>query len=694
MFNIVKQELKVDNDQFIVESGRYARLCQSSVMINYGDTQVLATISVSDNEVVGDFLPLSVHYQEKFYAIGAFPGGFFKREAKPSENETLTSRLIDRPIRPLIDSSFNREIQLVLTVLSYDKKHSPDIAAMVAASAALSISGLPIAGTLASVRIGMINNEFVTNPTVSQMQDSKLDLVVTGTRDGILMVESDAEFLTEEQMLDALTIAHDYICKLSLQIDEFTSLVGKKELRLPENTVTEEYTNLYNDIKASAQDQLAKAYSIIDKKLRNAERRVVHEELKTMALQKHSEDLVATYFDKIVKSLEADIVRSNLVNHDKRIDGRGLSEIRNISAEVDNISQVHGSALFTRGETQALVITTLGTAADEQTVDTIHGDVKDRFLVHYNFPPYSVGEVGRLGAPGRREIGHGKLAYRALYHTLPSNVDFPYTVRLVSEVLESNGSSSMATVCGGTLSMMSAGIPIKTPISGIAMGLVKEGNVVKILTDILGDEDHLGDMDFKVAGSKDGITALQMDIKITSVTVDIMKQALQEAKVARNKILDTMLSVQSSSNANVNQFAPKIKKITIPQDKIGALIGPGGRSIKELSKKFDINIDINEDGTVYVTGKDSELLDKALIEIDHNVGEVKVGDIIDGPVVKVLEFGAFVALKGGVDGLVHISAFTSNRDEDLNKLVKVGDILKVEVLEIAKGRVKLNLLQK
>lgn len=690
MFNVYRKEIDFAGKTLTLETGKVARQADGAVLATMGETTVLCTVvaakSIKDGQ---DFFPLSVHYQEKTYAAGKIPGGFFKRESRPSEKETLTSRLIDRPIRPLFPKEFLNEVQIIATVISHDLENDPDIVAMIGCSAALTISGIPFMGPIGGARVGYIDGKLVINPTMPEMKDAKLDLVVAGTQEGVLMVESEAHELDEKTMLEAVTLGWKAFQPVIDGIIDLAEMCAKDPWDVPETPA--HIKKLVSDLAAKFSADVAKAYSLTDKMERHA------------ALSKVKEAAVEAFLDEengiekntIVsnfKSLEADVVRGQILKTGKRIDERDTKTVRSIVSEVGVLPRTHGSALFTRGETQALVVTTLGTGQDEQIIDAIEGEYKESFMLHYNFPPYSVGEAGRMGAPGRREIGHGKLAWRAIHPMLPSAEEFPYTVRTVSEITESNGSSSMATVCGTSLSMMDAGVPLKAPIAGIAMGLIKEGKDFAVLSDILGDEDHLGDMDFKVAGTKDGITALQMDIKITSITEEIMKIALEQAREGRIHILGEMAKALTSSRDELNKYAPQIVSISIPTDKIREVIGTGGKVIREIIEKTGTKIDIEDDGTVKVAASNGEAIEAALKMIRNITDEPEAGVVYDGTVVKCVDFGAFVNFMGARDGLVHISELQDGRTAKTTDVVNEGDKVKVLMLGMDdRGKVKLSM---
>jgi polyribonucleotide nucleotidyltransferase len=692
MFKIDVEELDWAGKPLRIETGRMARQADGAVLVTYGETTVLATAVAAREAKPGqDFFPLTVNYQEKTYAAGKIPGGYFKREGRPTEKETLVSRLIDRPIRPLFPDGFRNETQVIATVISYDLENDPDIVAMIASSAALTLSGIPFMGPVGGARVGVINGEFVLNPTIEQMKESLLDLVVAGTQDAVLMVESEAKELPEEQMLGAVMFGH---AGFQPVIDAIIRL-AERSSREPRDFTPPDHSAVYEAIKKIAEKDLRAAYAIAKKEDR--QEAVAAAKKKVMEALVKADDPsapAATVVGAEFKHLEADIVRNNILDTGHRIDGRDTKTVRPILAEASVLPRTHGSSLFTRGETQALVVTTLGTGEDEQYVDTLDGLTKQRFMLHYNFPPFSVGETGRLGGAGRREIGHGKLAWRAINPVLPGAEQFPYTVRVVSEITESNGSSSMASVCGAALALMDAGVPIKAPVAGIAMGLIKEGERFAVLSDILGDEDHLGDMDFKVAGTAEGVTALQMDIKITGITEEIMKVALWQAKDGRMHILGKMSEALSSARSGLGEHAPRIEVIKIPTDKIREVIGTGGKVIREIVEKTGAKIDIQDDGTVKVASSNGAAITAAMKWIKGIVSEPEVGEIYDGKVVKVVDFGAFVNFFGAKDGLVHVSELAPKRVNKVSDVVNEGDAVKVKLLGFDnRGKVRLSMKQ-
>ncbi|MEL0292213.1 MAG: polyribonucleotide nucleotidyltransferase [Alphaproteobacteria bacterium] len=686
MFKIFRKELDWGGTPLVMETGKVARQADGAVMVSLGGTTVLCTAVAAHSPRPGqDFFPLTVNYQEKAFAAGKIPGGFFKREGRPSENETLVSRLIDRPIRPLFPSSFKCETQVICTVLSHDMENNPDIAALVGASAALTLSGVPFFGPIGAARIGWINGEYVLNPTVEQMEETELDLVMAGTHEGVLMVESEAKELSEEIMLGAVNFGHDAIKPVIDAIIDLAESCAKEPRQLPEEPSE---TNEIKAVLAEFTGEFEAAYKIADK----TERQAALSTVRTAAKEKLGDDYDGVLVGSLVKSLEADIVRGAILETGTRIDGRDTKTVRQIVSEAGFLPRAHGSALFTRGETQAMVVATLGTGQDEQIIDALVGESRSNFMLHYNFPPYSVGEAGRIGSPGRREIGHGKLAWRAIRPLLPAKEEFPYTIRLVSEITESNGSSSMATVCGSSLALMDAGVPMARPVAGIAMGLIKEGDKYAVLSDILGDEDHLGDMDFKVAGSQAGVTSLQMDIKITSITSEIMEIALDQAREGRLHILDEMAKALQSARDVLADSAPKITTLQIPVDKIRDIIGPGGKIIREICETTGAKIDIDDDGTVKVAAVTGTSGEAAVARIRDIVAEPELGVIYNGKVVKTVDFGAFVNFLGAKDGLVHISELQNGRTEKTTDICKEGDEVKVKVIGFDdRGKVKLSM---
>ena len=685
----VKRTFSFGKHEITLETGNVAKQTNASVITNISGTTVLTTVVGHDDGQNRDFFPLTVNYQEKAYAAGKIPGGFFKREGRPTEKETLTSRLIDRPLRPLFPKNFTHEVQVICTVLSLNNEIDPDIASMIGSSAALMISGMPFNGPLGAVRVGYINNEYVLNPTNSEVKNSDLDLVVAGTNTGVLMVESEAKMLSEKQMLDAVNFGHDEIKKLNDEIMKFVNDSGIKsyDFQPLEKSNDDE---LEEKIKQAYSNKIEDAFKIADKVSRNSTLKEISKSALNDFLneEESNKDLIIN----LVRSIEKDIVRKNVLEGKPRIDGRDSKTVRNISIETGLLERTHGSALFTRGETQALVVTTLGTDRDSQIIDALEGEYKDRFMLHYNFPPYSVGECGFVGSPKRREIGHGRLAKRAVVPVIPEEKDFPYVLRVVSEITESNGSSSMASVCGAILSLMDAGVPIKSPVAGIAMGLVKEGDKYTVLSDILGDEDHLGDMDFKVAGTENGVTALQMDIKIDGITQEIMQVALEQARDGRIHILNKMSDAISKPNDDVSKFAPRFITIKINPSKVKDVIGKGGATIRSLTEETGAVIDISDDGSIKISSSNLEAAESAKKKIETLTEDVEVDKIYEGKVVKIMDFGAFVSVLPGKDGLVHISQISNERVENVTDKVNEGDIVKVKVIEIDKqGRIKLSM---
>ena len=693
MFKEYRKEIEWGGRPLILETGKIARQADGAVMATYGDTKVLCTVVGETSPRPGlDFFPLAVHYQEKTFAAGKIPGGFFKREGRPSEKETLTSRLIDRPIRPLFAKGFSNETQVICTVLTHDLENDPDIVAMVGTSAALTISGLPFMGPIGGARVGHINGEYILNPPLDEMPNTDLNLVVAGTRDGVMMVESEASQLSEEVMLGAVMFGHQGMQPVIDAIIELAEACAKEPREVPKEP--EGKAALAERVKTSVEADLRAAYKETAKTARleklNAARDRVRKEL--TADQSLDEGLVADTLGDILKALEKDIVRKDILKTGQRIDSRDTKTVRQISVEVGSLPRTHGSALFTRGETQAIVVTTLGTGQDEQIIDGLAEDYREHFMLHYNFPPYSVGEAGRFGFTGRREVGHGKLAWRAIRPLMPSKEDFPYTIRVVSEITESNGSSSMATVCGASLSLMDAGVPLAKPVAGIAMGLIKDDDDYAVLSDILGDEDHLGDMDFKVAGTEDGITSLQMDIKITSITEEIMKVALAQARDGRLHILDEMAKGLGAARQDISENAPRITMIKIPKDKIREVIGPGGKMIREICEVTGTKIDLDDDGTVKVAAVDQKATEVAIEWIRNITAEPEIGAIYTGKVVKTVDFGAFVNFMGSKDGLVHISELAPERVGKTTDIINVGDEVRVKLIGIDdRGKVKLSL---
>ena len=692
MFDVTKKSIEWGEETLTLETGKVARQADGTVIATLGETSVMANVTFAKEMKEGqDFFPLTVHYQEKYYAAGKIPGGFFKREARPSEAETLTARLIDRPIRPLFVEGFKHEVLVMCTVLSHDLVNSPDVVAMIAASAALTLSGVPFMGPIAAARVGFENGDYILNPAVDDMQglrnnpDQRLDLVVAGTKDAVMMVESEAYELSEDEMLGAVTFAHQQIQPVIDLIIEIAEDCAKE----PFNFEAPDFTKLLNNVKKIGEKKMRSAFAITDKQERQASVNETREYIKTKLSEEELED---PNLGSAMKKLEAGILRGDVVKGGKRIDGRSTTDIRQIISETGLLPRTHGSALFTRGETQALVVTTLGTGDDEQIIDALHGNFRSNFLLHYNFPPYSVGEVGRVGATGRREIGHGKLAWRALQAVLPAATDFPYTIRVVSEITESNGSSSMASVCGGSLAMMDAGVPLKSPVAGVAMGLIlEEDGSYAVLTDILGDEDHLGDMDFKVAGTENGITSLQMDIKVAGITPEIMKQALSQAKDGRMHILQEM-SKAISEAGEFSVHAPRIETMKVATDKIREVIGSGGKVIREIVETSGAKVDISDDGTIKIASPDGASIQKAYDMIYSIVAEPEVGSIYTGTVVKLVDFGAFVNFFGKRDGLVHVSQIENRRLNHPSDVLKEGQEVKVKLMGFDdRGKVRLSM---
>ena len=692
MFDVTTKSTQWGEETLTLETGKVARQADGSVIATLGETSVMANVTFAKQAKPGqDFFPLTVHCQEKYYAAGKIPGGFFKREARPTEKETLTARLIDRPIRPLFVPGFKNEVLVMCTVLSHDLVNDPDIVAMIAASAALTISGAPFMGPIAGARVGFEDGEYILNPTVDDMQDlrlnpeQRLDLIVAGTKDAVMMVESEAYELTEAEMLGAVNFAHEQIQPV---IDLIIAL-AEDAAKEPFDYQPPDYADLFEAVKSAGDEQMRAAYALTDKQERVNAVGAAREAILAALSEEQQED---ANLGSALKKLEAGILRGDVVKSGKRIDGRKTDEIRDIVSETGMLPRTHGSALFTRGETQGLVVTTLGTGDDEQFIDALHGNFKSNFLLHYNFPPYSVGEVGRVGPPGRREVGHGKLAWRALQAVLPAPTDFPYTVRLVSEITESNGSSSMATVCGSSLSMMDAGVPLKAPVAGVAMGLVlEEDGSYAILSDILGDEDHLGDMDFKVAGTEAGITSLQMDIKVAGITPAIMETALEQAKAGRLHILSEMAKALTEAG-DFSVHAPRIETMNIPTDKIREVIGSGGKVIREIVEVSGAKVDINDDGVIKIASPNGEAIQKAYDMIHAIVAEPEEGAIYKGKVVKIVDFGAFVNFFGKRDGLVHVSQIENRRLNHPSDVLKEGQEVWVKLLGFDdRGKVRLSM---
>ncbi|MFD1880585.1 polyribonucleotide nucleotidyltransferase [Paracoccus pacificus] len=693
MFDEVRKSIQWGQETLTLESGKVARQADGSVIATLGETSVMANVTFAREQKPGqDFFPLTVHYQEKYYAAGKIPGGFFKREARPTEKETLTARLIDRPVRPLFVPGFKNEVLVMCTVLSHDLVNDPDIVAMIAASAALTISGVPFRGPIGAARVGFANGEYVLNPEVQDMDqlrsnpEQRLDLVVAGTKEAVMMVESEAYELTEAEMLGAVKFGHEAMQPVIDMIIDFAEEAAKE----PFEFKSPDYSVLYGRVKTLGETPMRAAYAIHDK----SERRDAIQAAREQIIAGLNEDELADEnLGSALKKLESSILRGDIISGGARIDGRDTRTVRPIDCEVGILPRTHGSALFTRGETQALVVTTLGTGDDEQIIDALHGNFRSNFLLHYNFPPYSVGEVGRVGSPGRREIGHGKLAWRALQAVLPAPTDFPYTIRVVSEITESNGSSSMASVCGGSLSMMDAGVPLKAPVAGVAMGLILEDDgKYAVLTDILGDEDHLGDMDFKVAGTAEGITSLQMDIKVAGITPEIMEQALAQAKDGRMHILGEMGKALSEGRREFSAHAPRIETMTIPTDKIREVIGSGGKVIREIVETSGAKVDINDDGVIKIASANADSIKKAYDMIYSIVAEPEEGKIYTGKVVKLVDFGAFVNFFGKRDGLVHVSQIANKRLQHPNEILKEGQEVKVKLLGFDdRGKVRLGM---
>ena len=687
MFKIEKEEIEINGKKITLETGKVARQADGAIIASCGESVVLATVvgakKVNDGQ---DYFPLSVNYQEKYYAAGKIPGGYFKREARPTESETLISRLIDRPIRPLFPDGFMNEVQILPTVLSYDGENQTDILSIIASSAALAISGLPFQGPIAASRVGFKDGKYLLNPSSKELEGSSLDLVVAGTKDAVLMVESEASGLTEQEMLGAVKFGHENFVPIIKAIENLAKKAGKPKWEVE----IKDFKEVKKKIADAFESDLRKAFQEVDKKKRST----AISEIDTKCKEMFAEDEKVTENEAMsqLKSLEKDIVRTAILKDKKRIDGRGLADVRKITCEVGVLPRTHGSALFTRGETQALVVTTLGMADDEQRIESLDGMQRSKFMLHYNFPPFSVGECGRIGT-GRREIGHGKLAWRAINSSLPKAENFPYVLRVVSEITESNGSSSMATVCGTSLSLMDAGVPMKEPVAGIAMGLIKEGNEYSVLSDILGDEDHLGDMDFKVAGTKSGITSLQMDIKITGITFEIMEKALDQAKAGREHILGEMNKAIKTSRTEFSKHTPKMEIVTVDKKDIATVIGKGGATIREIVEKSGAKVDVKDTGEITVAAPDEDSRNKAIEIIKSLVAKAEVGKIYKGKVVKIMEFGAFVNFLGKQDGLVHISELAPKRVEKVSDVVKEGDEVSVKVLGFDRGKVKLSIKQ-
>ena len=692
MFNITRKSIQWGEETLTLETGRVARQADGSVIATLGETSVMANVTFAKSAKPGqDFFPLTVHYQERYYAAGKIPGGFFKREARPSEKETLVSRLIDRPIRPLFVDGFRNEVLIIVTVLSHDLVNEPDIVAMIAASAALTVSGVPFMGPIGAARVGFTKGGYVLNPSVDDMQnlrgnpDQRLDLVIAGTKDAVMMVESEAYELSEAEMLGAVKFGHEAMQPVIDLIVDFAEVSARE----PFDFAPPDFGALYAKVKAAGEGAMRAAFAVRDKQQRH---HAIDAARATIRAALSPEELADANLGECFKKLEASVLRGDIIGGGARIDGRDTRTVRPIVCETGVLPRTHGSALFTRGETQSLCVTTLGTGEDEQIIDALHGNSRQNFLLHYNFPPYSVGEVGRFGPPGRREIGHGKLAWRALQAVLPPATEFPYTIRVVSEITESNGSSSMATVCGGSLAMMDAGVPLKAPVAGVAMGLILEDDGRwAVLTDILGDEDHLGDMDFKVAGTANGITSLQMDIKVAGITPAIMEQALSQAKDGRMHILGEMAKAISAP-AGFSEYAPKIETLTIPTDKIREVIGSGGKVIREIVETSGAKVDINDDGVIKIASSSADAIKRAYDMIWSIVAEPEVGRIYTGKVVKLVDFGAFVNFFGKRDGLVHVSQISAKRLNHPNEALKEGQEVKVKLLGFdERGKVRLGM---
>jgi polyribonucleotide nucleotidyltransferase len=692
MFNIVRKSIDWGHDTLTLETGRVARQADGCVIATYGETSVMAAVVFEKKPKPGlDFFPLTIHYQEKYYAAGKIPGGFFKREARPTEKETLTSRLIDRPIRPLFVEGFRNETQVICTVLSYDMENDPDVVAMIAASAALTLSGAPFLGPIGAARVGFVDGEYVLNPAVDDMEklrenpEQRLDLVVAGTKDAVMMVESEAYELSEAEMLGAVKFGHEQMQPVIDMIIDMAEEAAKEPFAFD----APDYAGLYDKVKAAGEEAMRKAFAITDKQQRQAAVAAARE---TILASLSEEEQADENLKTCLKKLESAVVRWDILDHGRRIDGRDSTTVRPIVAEVGVLPRTHGSSLFTRGETQALVVTTLGTGDDEQMIDALHGLSRSNFLLHYNFPGYSVGETSRQMGPGRREIGHGKLAWRALQAVLPPATDFPYTIRIVSEITESNGSSSMATVCGSSLSMMDAGVPLKAPVAGVAMGLILEGEKFAVITDILGDEDHLGDMDFKVAGTEAGITSLQMDIKVAGITPEIMEKALAQAKAGRTHILGEMAQALSAGRSEFSAHAPRIETMQIAVDKIREVIGSGGKVIRSIVEESGAKVDINDDGVIKIASANAAAIAKARELIGAIVDEPEVGRVYTGKVVKIMDFGAFVNFFGKRDGLVHVSQLSNERVGHPKDLLTEGQEVKVKLMGFDdRGKVRLSM---
>ncbi len=689
MVHVVK-EFQYGQHNFKLETGEIARQATGAVVASCGDTSVLVTVVCERGGIARDFLPLTVDFEERTYAAGRIPGGFFRREGRPSEKAILTCRLIDRPIRPLFPKGFANEVQIIATVMSVDPEIDPDIVALIGASAALQLSGVPFNGPIGAARVGFWDGEYILNPSISSLsEESKLDLVVAGTENAVLMVESAADELSEQEMLGAVLFGHEQLQVAIRTIRELAEEVGVQPM---EWDSPEEDTALSAKVAELGNTDIADAYRIADKQQRQDRLAEIRERIISGLTDEESEQQLIDAVKGAMKNLEKNLVRERILGGEPRIDGRDTRSVRTINCRVGALPRTHGSALFTRGETQAIVTTTLGTERDAQIVDALEGESRDRFMLHYNFPPFCVGETGRVGSPKRREIGHGKLAKRAITAVLPPMDDFPYVVRVVSEITESNGSSSMATVCGTSLSLMDAGVEIKAPVAGVAMGLIKEGEQFAVLTDILGDEDHLGDMDFKVAGTPSGVTALQMDIKIDGITKEIMEVALDQAREGRMHILNEMASAISSPRPEMSEYAPRILTIKIPVEKIRDVIGKGGTTVRAISEETGTTIDISDDGTIKIASVDNAAGQEARRRIEDITADVEVGKTYEGRVVKLMDFGAFVNILPGRDGLVHISQISNKRVENVSDMLSEGDVIKVKVLEVDKqGRIRLSM---
>jgi len=687
--NKIVETFQYGEQEFRLETGQIARQASGAVLASMGETVVLVTVVAAREPSGRDFFPLTVDYEERTYAAGRIPGGFFKREGRPSEKAILTCRLIDRPIRPLFPDGFNNEVQVVATVMSVDPEIDPDIVAMVGASAALSISGVPFDGPIGAARVGFTDGDYVLNPSAAQRADSALDLVVAGTKGAVLMVESEAQELTEAQMLNAVIFGHDASQAAISAIESLTAQAGAERWEWQSEAQDQEFLQKVSSLVTS---DIESAYQIADKAARQQAMSAVREKATADLLSDDSDNELGERVKGAIKGIEKATVRGRILSNEPRIDGRDLETVRPISIETSVLPRTHGSALFTRGETQAIVTCTLGTERDSQIIDALEGERRDPFMLHYNFPPFCVGETGRVGSPKRREIGHGRLAKRAILGVLPSPEDFPYVIRAVSEITESNGSSSMATVCGTSLALMDAGVTLKAPVAGVAMGLIKDGDRFAVLTDILGDEDHLGDMDFKVAGTADGITALQMDIKIDGITREIMEQALEQAQRGRMHILGEMAKAISAPREEMSQYAPRITTMKVPTDKIRDVIGKGGVTIRAISEATGAAIDIEDDGTIKIATSDLSAAEEARRRIEQITADVEAGTIYEGKVVRLMDFGAFVNILPGKDGLVHISQISDERVANVSDKLAEGDVVKVKVLEVDKqGRIRLSM---